>query len=160
MKSSILAFLYCFSQGAAGGGQRSHNNSWNGLTDIKQSNQWLAANLTIIQLWKKTKKWNMSLFWLFTSCSSFQYFHLVFFFINNLLVKKKKTWFEDASLGSGYLRWAFNKKINKNFFSRIVTKQQTNKKKNQPFNLIIQKNSNLSLKEMINKQLGFKLIEG
>lgn len=50
------------------------------------------------------------------------------------------------------------KKIN--FFSRIVTKQQTNKKKNQPFNLIIQKNSNLSLKEMINKQLGFKLIEG
>lgn len=52
------------------------------------------------------------------------------------------------------------KKKNKIFFSRIVTKQQTNKKKNQPFNLIIQKNSNLSLKEMINKQLGFKLIEG
>lgn len=52
------------------------------------------------------------------------------------------------------------KKKNKKNFSRIVTKQQTNKKKNQPFNLIIQKNSNLSLKEMINKQLGFKLIEG
>lgn len=51
-------------------------------------------------------------------------------------------------------------KKNKKKFSRIVTKQQTNKKKNQPFNLIIQKNSNLSLKEMINKQLGFKLIEG
>lgn len=72
----------------------------------------------------------MSLFWLFTSCSSFQYFHLVFFFINNLLVKKKKTWFEDASLGSGYLRWAFNKKKKiKFFFLELLQNSKQTKRK-------------------------------